>query len=317
MRVVGHRVVVAVLASLLGTVVAAAVPAGVAGADDTKDFSLSVSPPRVVIDSDALDDEVELRLTNRGREAVDVVVQRRPMRANVDGTVGFYAEATYSAAGWISTDPEQFRIEPQQSTQVRVRVQLPERYEPGDHHVALVFLVPGNEGEAGIQLTRGLGVPVYIQAPGEVDRTVHLVDLQAPRFSVSGPVEFTASLQHVGTVHRDFREDDVLAVDVGEHTVPLPEFSMLRDTERQVVARWDDPPLMCICQASLAVPLPDGTMQRVDTTVVIFPFHVVGGALLLVTLLLGVLLVRRVRRTRTAAPAASSPVGGVAPGNQG
>lgn len=283
------------VAGLAGTLLAVA-PAGPATAQSDQapapppGFSLSVSPARLVVPAEQIGQEFHLTVTNRGGEPAQIFVRHRDVLPEPDGTIRFVADAPYSALPWVTTTPSEFQLAPGQSQPVTVRVDLPEVYEPGDHHLAVLFVSPATGG-GNLRINRSIGVPVYIQAPGTVDRSVVLTALRAPRFAVRGPVDLTASLEHVGTVHRNFRGAEQLAIDTGRATVPLPEFTVLRDATREVTARWEDPPLLCVCRVSLAVPGPGGGYAT--ATVVIVPLHLIGAALLVATLVTGVLVARR------------------------
>jgi hypothetical protein len=76
--------------------------------------------------------------------------------------------------------------------------------------------------------------------------------------------------------------------------VPFPDFTVTRGAVRDVTMNWTDPPLMCICDATLAVRGADGKTQELSTRIVVMPLHLFAGALVGVLLLIGA--VRIVRR---------------------
>ena len=279
-----------------------ALPGGPATADPSEEvpeFSLSVSPARIVVPTGQLGDRTQLRVRNRGSKPVEVVVQRTDLAAAPDGSARFPEHAPYSAKDWITATPERAVIPPGQEQLLSVSVQLPEDFEPGDHHAALVVMVPAPEQPGTVRVNRGIGVPVYVQAPGVVDRTVVLEDFQGPRFAVFGPIQFQARLRHTGTVHRDFRGPDQLQIKVGDRSVPVPELTLLREATREVVVDWPDPPLWCICRATLAVPGPDGHVQQRTVEVTIIPLHLIGAGLVILAAAGGYQVIRRRRRRLT------------------
>jgi hypothetical protein len=214
--------------------------------------------------------------------------------ASVDGALQFQADAPYSASGWVDVEPSSFRLQPHSITDVHVRITEPAKPEPGDHQVALVFIVPAKGGQSNIRINRGIGAPIYITVPGAKDDSVQVDGLVAPRFSLSGPISFTTTVRDLGTVHRDFRGTDRLGVRVGADNVLFPEFTVLRGTDRRITTQWRDPPLFCFCTATVSITDADGVVHRATASVTIFPVHLVAATLVIAVLV--ALVVRQLRR---------------------
>lgn len=259
---------------------------------------MTVSPTRLVIPQEELSKDQHFAVSNHGRLPLDIVVNRAGFTAGRDGTLQFQREeAPYSAMTWISASPVKFHLEPGARQVVAVRIAVPENPEPGDHHVAMLFMVPAAEDEKEIKLNRGIGAPLYITVPGPVDDTVKIPSLRTSGFALGGPIDFKATFQDTGTVHRDFRGKGHLNIRVDGRDIAFPDFTVQRGSTREVTARWEDPPLMCVCRAEVAVPGPDGTSHTARATVVILPVRQAAAVLagILVLFLLGVLARRRYR----------------------
>ncbi|MCM3921832.1 hypothetical protein ND748_09195 [Frankia sp. AiPs1] len=262
------------------------------------DFGLSVSPTRLVIPQEQLAKDQHFAVSNRGRLPLDIVVNRAAFTAGRDGTLQFKRdEGPQSAMNWITVSPAAFHLEPGTRQVVAVRIAVPPHPEPGDHHVAMLFMVPALKDGKTIRLNRGIGAPLYITVPGPVDDTVRVTSLRTSGFATGGPIDFTATLRNTGTVHRDFRGKGHLNVRVDGRDVAFPDFTVQRGANRVVTARWNDPPRMCVCRAEVTVPGSKGTVSSARARVVLFP---VGQAALLVAavvviLLLGVFIRRRYR----------------------
>jgi len=278
-----HRVdrwgAVLAVAGLLG----AFIPAGPATAEPTPDFSLLVTPTRVIVPVGDRLHESTVEVRNQGRHPTEVVVMKKDVEVDPSGTLRLVDHAPYSAMEWVTVTPHQFLLQPGQRKQVTVKVDLPADPEPGDHHVGLVFVSPSGESDGNIRINRGIGIPVYVEVPGIVDRSVQLLGFTAPRFAVRGPVTFSAALRHTGTAHRDFRGDRRLAVEVAGRQLDVPDFTVMRGATRELTVQWDDPPWFCLCKATLTVPDLNGRMQRQSVEVVIVPLHLIGAALALLT----------------------------------
>lgn len=251
---------------------------------DGPDFSLSVTPTRLVVPADLLGQSQDVRVTNSGRESLAVEVGKRDFVQRPDGALTFQAGAPYSASNWVRVTPARFRLGPGSAARVRIRIRLPDQPDAGDHQVAVVFLVAAGTGSANIRINRGVGLPVFLTAPGPVDDTVRPENLRAPRFALSGPIRMSASVRSVGTVHRDFRGPDRLRLRVAGRTVPFPDFTVNRGAVRHISTVWADPPLACVCRATVTLTAPDGTPHVLSARVIVVRFHLIavalGGALL-------------------------------------
>lgn len=244
------------------------------------EFSLTVSPTRLVVPPGDIGKPTEFLVVNRGQAAVPVTVQKRNFTGSPDGSLNYVDDAPYGAASWLTVSPESFVVEPGKAQVITATITVPPSPELGDHQVALVFLVEAGETEANIKVNRGVGVPMYITVPGPTDDSVALGGLVAPAFALGGPsianlggaVPVSTSLQNTGTVHRDFRDTEPLMIETAGAPASFPDFTVLRGSVRDVSTTWE-PPFMCICNPTISVPSADGTLQQATARVVVFPLH--------------------------------------------
>ncbi len=243
-------------------------------------FSMQVTPTRLVVPSGTSEHRFEV--SNKGREAFQVTVEKSDFVAGESGAMRFQPGAPYAAADWASVEPVQLTVPPGETRPVTLRVTVPETPEPGDHQFAVIFKVPAAKTNANIRINRGIAAPVFVTVPGAIDRSAEIADLRAPGFVLGGPVPITARIRSTGTVHRDFRGPGRLKVLAGGSELLLPDFTVVRGATREVAASWDAP-LVCFCDVTVAVP--GGNSRTVQ--VVVFPLHllvvllalVMGGAL--------------------------------------
>jgi hypothetical protein len=274
-------------------------PAAARAPGSGSDFSLSITPTRLVLPAGQLDQPHEVKVTNPGHEPVEVEVGNRDFIQRPDGSLTFQEHAPYSASTWVRALPARFRLEAGANLTVQLRIDLPANPDTGDHQVAVVFLVAGDSGAANVRVNRGLGLPVYLTVPGPVDDSMRLESLRAPGFALGGPLQLSATVRSTGTVHRDFRGPDSLQLRVGGQTVAFPEYTVTRGVAREVTLDWTDPPLFCICRATLAIR--DGGTDVLSARIVVIPLHLVAGVLAGVLLLLAIARFARHRyRTRAA-----------------
>ena len=211
-------------------------------------------------------------------------MQKRNFTGNADGSVIYTRDAPYAASEWVTVEPSSFEIASGATQTVTAKVTVPENPDAGDHQMAIVFLVPSAPTDANIKINRGVGTPIYITVPGPIDDSVKLMGFEGPGFAVDGPVTLSASIGNVGTVHRDFRDQHPLMVDVAGEPTRFPDFTVIRGGTRQVSAEWE-PPFICICNPSITVVNADGVAQTMSKQVIVFPLHwlaiLVGTGLLI------------------------------------
>ncbi|MFC6086191.1 COG1361 family protein [Sphaerisporangium aureirubrum] len=300
-------------AGLLGVlcVLLGSVPAGRAeSAPSPSGFSLQVSPTRLEIPAGTVTTSRYFLLTNRGNTSFEVTVEKADFVADERGAMSFLPGAPYAASEWVTVRPKGLRLKAGESRKVLVRLEVPAAPEPGDHQLAVLFKVPAGRTAANIRINRTIATPIFITVPGPVDDSVAVTDLRAPGFTLGGPVDITTRIRDFGTIHRDFRGTGRLRVRVGGDEVQFPDFTVLRGSTREVGARWN-PPLICVCHATVSVPGPGGGTHA-STRIVVLPLHLLAIPLAALTALSPIWFLRRRRRARV--PAAAAP-GGVEDGH--
>ncbi|MEV6984400.1 hypothetical protein AB0M95_24530 [Sphaerisporangium sp. NPDC051017] len=283
----------------------ASCPPVLAQARPTPDFSMQVSPTRLVVPAGARAVTQRFRVSNRGAAPFKVTVVRADFTMDANGAMNFSARTPFAAASWVSVEPARFTMAPGTTRTVTVRVAVPHDPEPGDHHLAVLFRVPVGRDAQNIRINRAIAAPVFITVPGTVDRTAEVASLDAPGFVTRGPVPITTKISDLGTVHRDFRGPQRLRVEVGGDTVAFPEFTVLRGATRQVTAQWN-PPLMCVCHATVSVPAPVGVSRTATVRIIVFPLDLLAllVSVVFVALTTGWFVRRRYRAKVLAAAAA-------------
>jgi len=259
-------------------------------------FSFQVSPTRLVIPAGAASVTQKFLVTNGGRLPFTVNVQKADFTANENGALNFRPDAPYAASSWARIAPTRFNLKPGTSQNVTFHISRPAGAEPGDHQLALIFKVPAGRNAANIRINRGIATPVFMAVPGSASKAVEVARLKAPGFAMHGPISLSTRVHDIGTVHRDFRGKGRMHVEVGGGRVAFPDFTVMRGSTREVTARWN-PPLMCVCHATLSVPGSDEEVNAPAVRIIIFPLHLAAAlfGVLIVLLLLGWFVRRRYR----------------------
>jgi hypothetical protein len=260
--------------------------------------SMLVSPTRLTLAGGQLSKTQRIQVVNRGRHPLDVSTKIETLAQRHDGS-SLPQIGPWSATHWLTLTPDHFQLQPGHRQWVRVDIQIPAQPEPGDHDLALIFMIPPRPGGGNIHISQGIGVPVLITVPGQVTDDVSVTGLRAPGFSAGGSVPLTATVREAGNVHHSFRGDGHrLEARSGSATVLFPPISVLRESTITMQTRWEHPPALCICHVSVTI-ASDGHVSQATTTVVIFPVVPVASTVGSVLLLLAVLLlVRRHHRRR-------------------
>jgi hypothetical protein len=239
-------------------------------------------------------------VVNIGTDTLDVVVEKADFTPDKAGHILLQPPGPGSATTWVTTDVDHFSLPGQATRVVTFMIKAPGGPEPGDHQVALEFVVPAGPGQGNIQVNRGVAAPIYITVPGRTDSTTSLDSLQAPGFAMGGPVTVTATVTDQGNVHRDFRGPAALMLSSGGQTMAFTDFTVLRGGSAQATVVWRDTPWFCICHLSVAV-TNNGLVSRQSAVVVIVSwqlvFVLVGALILIGTVLFFVIRNRRPRAT--------------------
>jgi hypothetical protein len=261
-------------------------------------LAMLVSPTRLTVASGQLTRTQRLQIQNRGSVPLDVSTKVEALTQRSNGS-SLPQNAPWSATSWLTVTPDHFLVKPGHRQWVQVRIQLPARPEPGDHDLALIFMVPPRPGHGNIHIAEGIGVPVLITVPGQVTDDVSVTGLHLPGFSAGGAVPLTATVHEAGNVHHSFRgTGHQLEARSGSATVMFPPVTVLRESTVTMHTQWDHPPALCVCHVAVTV-TSDGHVSEATATVVIFPVVPVSstvGAILV--LLAAFLLVRRHHRRR-------------------
>ncbi|MEP7091774.1 MAG: hypothetical protein ABI776_16865, partial [Nocardioidaceae bacterium] len=146
-------------------------------------FSLAISPTRLVVGHGQGGTTQRIKVINGGTSSLHVDVTKRDFAGGRDGSMVLAATAPYSASRWVSIAPTNLDVPAGETRVVTAKVSIPAEPEPGDHQVALVFLVPAGRTSANVKINRGIGTPVYVTAPGRIDDSVTVQALDAPWFA--------------------------------------------------------------------------------------------------------------------------------------
>jgi hypothetical protein len=239
---------------------------------------------------------------NTGSIWLDVHARVVKLAQAKDGSALPEANALSLGVGWVRVVPSHFFVRPGTSRRIFVHIRVPRHPEPGDHDVAILFMVPPARGKGNIHISAGIGVPVLITVPGQVIDNVSVTGLHVAGFSAGGAISLAATVRESGDVHHSFRgPHNRLVARVGGTAVMFPPITVLRGSTITMATKWTGHPVMCICHVSVAL-VSGGHRSTAVATVVIFPvFQVLSAIGILLALLAAFLLARRYQRSKLTA----------------
>jgi hypothetical protein len=264
--------------------------------------AMAISPPRLTVPAGQVSKVQRLEIENRGRSVLRVHTERSAFNQLPNGSTVLVPNAPYSAANWVTITPARIIVPAGAHRFVRIRIRVPAHAEPGDHHLAIIFLLPPARGRGNIHVSAGIGVPTVITVPGRVTDDLRVLRISAPGFSAGGPLRLRATVRESGDVHHSFRgAGNRLTAMIGRTAVTFPPLTVLRGSTVTLTSRWADPPAFCVCHLRVTV-TSDLGRQTASTTVIIFP---VLSALItlgaMTALVIAILLTRRRQARRLAA----------------
>lgn len=295
-RYTAFAAVVAVAVVLTATVATPVAATEQPGPTERQQFSLTISPARLVIRPGT--GVVHRRITafNTGSTPLEVTVVLSGFRQERDGTIVFDDPGASADSSWIDTQPGSFHLAPHHKRQVRLTAEVPADAEPGDHSIGVVFLVPSERSTDNLTIDRGVGTQMFLQVPGPVVHDISLSSLDVPTFSTGGDIPLELTVRNSGTVHEDyFAPDGQVTAEAENSRVSFPDFTVLSGVTRQVDVAWSDAPWFCHCEVAVTVSDGHGGTSTARATVWILPVKQAAGGLLFV---IGLVLLIRWRRHR-------------------
>jgi hypothetical protein len=272
-----------------------AVPAGASapGGESPPQFSLTVYPSRVDLPRDTRHHTTVVRIKNGGTAAVPIQTAAAELTQAPDGTLTFHPSEPWSAASWVHARPQHFTLRPGRTREVHVEITVPDRPEPGERYVGLLFKAPPVPTGPNILIQRSIAAKLFIAVPGTLTRRIEAGPLQAPAISAGGPITLSVPVHNRGNVHHDYVHPHGLAARIGGRTLAFPDFTVLGGATRVVSAQWTDPPLFCLCRVSISVPDGGGEAVTLQATITVLPVREAAGTLIAA---LGLLLLLRAGR---------------------
>lgn len=112
----------------------------------------------------------------------------------------------WSLAKWITIVPNQHTLQPKETAEMAVVIEVPEDAMPGGHY-AMILHEPTNQADvseqsgSGTGVTQRIGTLLYVIVEGEISEQANLREFQFKKFQEFGPVPYSFLIRNQSDIH--------------------------------------------------------------------------------------------------------------------
>ncbi len=276
------------------------IPSIISAQEQTDTVSLGISPQ--LLDLTANRGETlqnTFRLTNASAATVDIVTTPKNFTPRgEEGAVDLTIDSTnFSLADWISVQPERVVIEPGQTQDFDVTIDVPENAESGSHFGSVVFqTVPPEDETADALVSQEIAPVILVKISGETFEAADIEEFKTDNSSYgSNPtVSFISRIENTGNVHfkptgkitiKNMWGDEVEVIELDRRNV-------LPDSIRQFTSEWNpEGTLFGRYSATLTVVYGDNDeIKTAETSFYIVPWKIIIPVVLVTALVVFVFI---------------------------
>lgn len=256
-----------------------------------------------------------INVENVGRLPFNFTVSAKPYQVtNEDYDPDFSTMTDYTRLqNWIKFEKTEYNIEPNQSLEVRFRIDVPEDVPGGGQYAAIIVETrDGMDPNASVRVISQLASLLYGHVQGEEHVGGVLAAHSLPSLILGSPFSASVTVRddgntdfrftHTLTVRDFFTNREVFTPDAVLEDGTRPGFAnpvVLPGTARRNVLTWDGAPQLGVFKAVQTVSFLDYS-ETFEQLVIICPIWLAGlGIFLVVLMILWVILrIRKRRRNR-------------------
>ncbi|MGW7368008.1 hypothetical protein ACWGI8_32445 [Streptomyces sp. NPDC054841] len=93
-----------------------------------------------------------MNLVNGASTPVNIQVEPSQFTQEPSGEITFRPPGPVSAASWVTVTPSRLRLGPRETRKVTVDVSVPDRPEPGERYIAILFKTPPRQMSRNVQV---------------------------------------------------------------------------------------------------------------------------------------------------------------------
>ncbi len=212
-----------------------------------KGASISISPVTFELTANSGDTLVnKIRIYNPSDSTIAIrmeVEDFSPMGELGEVIVAPEEEMTYSLKRWVTTEPNEFTLEPREQRFINFTINIPDNAEPGGKYGSILASTVGVAGPdiTGASIAQKVGALVLLTVSGEVEENLIVKEFTVPDFSEYGPVPFSIRFENTGTVHIrprgfvtvfDWRGNKIVDIE-------FPQQNVIPGAIRKTEVSWD------------------------------------------------------------------------------
>ncbi|MDP3963854.1 MAG: hypothetical protein Q8Q39_05155 [bacterium] len=110
-------------------------------------------------------------------------------------------DETFSMRKWITAEPKQFTLGPDETQIITFTIRVPANAEPGGHYGTILATIKGTLGVTGAAIAPKVGSLVLLSVSGAIREELFIREFVVPSFSAQGPVPMLIRLENTGSVH--------------------------------------------------------------------------------------------------------------------
>ncbi len=148
-----------------------------------------------------------VKIVNNSDEAVSFTVSLQDFIVeDTQGTPKILPPNTlprkYSAASWMSIDPNRFVLSPHEKQELNYFISVPKNGRPGGHYAAIIYNPDVGEATGvGTGVDTKVGTLVYIGVKGLINESGAVTKFLAPTLQEWGPVKILTQITNNGDLH--------------------------------------------------------------------------------------------------------------------
>ena len=152
-------------------------------------------------------------------------------------------EKIYSLKSWITTQPNEFILNPKETKVISFLIEIPKNAEPGGKYGSVIPTITGSVGEefTGAKVSSSVAALVLLVVSGDIKEKLIIDSFTVPSFQEYGPVPFEMKFKNKGTVHVKPKGYIIVTDWFGKNVVELelPQKNVMPEATRKVEAEWD------------------------------------------------------------------------------
>lgn len=283
MKKTGFRVITALA---IVAVVMVAMNSGLKGA---KADTITIIPPKFELfgnPGDIINEKLRVRNETNAQIEYSVAVEDFVAQGDQGGINLIEdpksAKNSYSLANWVTFEPHNFSVAPDEEKDITVNVRIPKNGEPGGHYASIVVKRAGEAITAGSGATvqSHINSLILLRVSGDVTEKLAVENFRTEnQYYQYGPVKFVLKSKNSGNVHVVPTGKIIIKNMFGKKVkeLPLNQANVLPGASRSVTTIWDTKNLVGRYTADLISSYGQQTQPLMaSTSFIVFPVYLIA-----------------------------------------